>query len=203
MARRRTEDEALPLREELESLVHAYHHLQNEHKNASPESSVRRHMEDDLLQVRERFERTLSEWVPDDGLQEAWRVHLESHGPAPAGPVAIQPVAFRGVSEESGSTVEVRRRSDDELEVWVDGSLLERIEGEKDFQVTGRPVRFRVDNFEFRETFAASPEALAALRDFLEDSASPPWDYARELLADGLIDSHFALTPRGRRALNG
>ena len=37
--------------------------------------------------------------------------------------------------------------------------------------------------------------------DFLDDGKSPPWDHASELLADGLIDTHLAVTPRGRRAL--
>jgi hypothetical protein len=202
LARRRTEYEVLPLREELESLVHTYHHLHNEHKQAAPESSRRRRTEERMLEARERFERVLSEWVPDEELQEAWRAHLENRGAAPAEPVAIQPVVFRGVSDEAGSTVEIRERSAEELEVWVDGALTERIEGEKDFDVTARPARFRLDDLEFQETFAASSEALAALADYLDGSAPPPWEYARELLADGLIDVHFALTPRGRRALH-
>ena len=42
MARSRAEYEVLPLREELESLVHSYYHLRNEHKQAAPESSMRR-----------------------------------------------------------------------------------------------------------------------------------------------------------------
>jgi hypothetical protein len=42
---------------------------------------------------------------------------------------------------------------------------------------------------------------LRALADYAGDEdASPPWDYAAELLSDGLIDVHFDLTPRGRRA---
>jgi hypothetical protein len=39
------------------------------------------------------------------------------------------------------------------------------------------------------------------LADYVDDeNASPRWDYAAELLSDGLIDVHFDLTPRGRRA---
>ena len=63
------------------------------------------------------------------------------------------------------------------------------------------PLSFRVDGIEAHETFTASPEALDALDDFLDDGKPPPWDYASELLSDGLIDTHFAVTPRGRRAL--
>lgn len=201
MTWRRTEYEVLPLREELESLVHAYYHLHNEHKQAAPESSTRRHVEERMLEVREHFERALSEWIPDEKLQKSWQAHLDNRGPAPAEPDAIQPVVFRGVSDETGSTVEIRRRSDEELDVLVDGALIERIVGEKDFEVTARPARFKLDDVEFRETFATSAEALAALAGYLGGSAPPPWEKAWELLADGLIDAHFALTPRGRRAL--
>ena len=51
------------------------------------------------------------------------------------------------------------------------------------------------------EIFDASPEALAALDAYRRDGGEPSWQYASELLADGLIDVHFELTPRGRRAL--
>jgi hypothetical protein len=34
----------------------------------------------------------------------------------------------------------------------------------------------------------------------LAGGASAPWEDATELVADGLIDTHFDLTPRGRRA---
>jgi hypothetical protein len=54
---------------------------------------------------------------------------------------------------------------------------------------------------EYDEIFAASDEAVRALADFLERGESPPWEYASELLEDGLIDAHFDLTPRGHRAL--
>jgi hypothetical protein len=45
-------------------------------------------------------------------------------------------------------------------------------------------------------------EELDALADFLGSiDASPPWTHASELLTDGLIEVHFDLPPRGRRAL--
>ena len=47
-------------------------------------------------------------------------------------------------------------------------------------------------------------EALTALDRYRDQSdASPPWEYASELLDDGLIDVHFDLTPRGKRATAG
>jgi hypothetical protein len=192
--------ETLPIREELDALARHYHHLQVEHQNAQPESSPRRHLEDKLLRVRERFDRILEEWVPEEELRAAWRAYLDHHGPEPDGPPAIEPVVFRGRSEVTGSIVELRGKEDD-LRVEVDGSLVERVEAEKDFAGTETLARFRLNENDYDEIFAASDEALQALADFLEEGESPPWEYASELLADGLIDVHFALTPRGHRAL--
>jgi hypothetical protein len=193
--------ETLPLREELEALARHYHHLQVEHQNASPGSSVRRHLEEKLLQVRERFDRVLDGWVPEEELRQAWREYLDHHVPEPDGPAAIQPVVFRGRSEVTGSIVEIRGRGDD-LRLEVDGALIERVTAAKDFAGKA-PVTFRLNDNEFEEVFEASPESLEALAQFLDRGDSPPWEHASELLADGLVDVHFALTPRGRRALAG
>lgn len=192
--------ETLPLREGLDALARHYHHLQVEHQNASPESSARRHLEDKLLRVRERFDRLLEEWVPEDELREAWRAYLAHHGPEPDGPPAIRPLVFRGRSEVTGSIVEIRGTGDD-LRVEVDGALIERVAADRDFAGTKPVVRFRLNENDYDEIFAASEEALQALADFLDRGDSPPWEHASELLADGLIDVHFALTPRGHRAL--
>jgi hypothetical protein len=198
--RKQHEIEALPRREELDSLTHYYHHLRNEHERADPESSTRRRLEDRLLEVRERFERLLEEWVPDPELREAWREYLRNRRPEPSEPPAIRPLVFQGRSEVAGSTVEVRRKGD-EFQVEVDGALLERVAAQKDLSVTTPALRFRLNGTEFEETFDASPEALRALADIVDQGGSPPWEHASELLADGLIDVHFDLTPRGRRAL--
>jgi hypothetical protein len=200
MARRKQHEiEALPRREELDALARYYHHLRNEHERSQPESSTRRRLEDQLLEVRERIERLLEEWIPDEDLREEWRDYLRNRRREPSEPPAIRPLVFQGRSE-AGSIVEVRRK-DDELQVEVDGSLLERIAAEKDLSVSTPALRFRLNGTEFEETFTASPEALRALSDFLDQGGSPPWEHASELLADGLIDVHFDLTPRGRRAL--
>jgi hypothetical protein len=192
--------EGLPVREELEALVRYYRHLENEHKRAQPESGVRRRIEDRQLEARERFDRVIAEWVPDEDLRRAWRDYLHHRGPEPEGPDAIRPLVFCGISD-AGSVVEVRGRTGEDLDVHVDGALVERIA--EDFSAVTPPLRFRLNGTEFEETFGASAEALDALADFLEDGKSPPWEYASELLADGLVDVHFALTPRGRRALAG
>jgi hypothetical protein len=197
---RREQLEPLPRREELQALVRYYHQLQNEHKRAPLESATRRRIEERLLDVRRRFDRVLQEWVPEEELRKAWWQHLHNRAPEPAGPPEIRPLVFRGVSE-AGSVVEVRGKKGEELEVRVDGALTERIAGEKDFSPVTAPLTFRLNETHAHESFTASPEALDALADFLDDGKPPPWDYASELLSDGLIDVHFALTPRGRRAL--
>jgi hypothetical protein len=190
----------VPLHEELDALARHYHHLQVEHQNAQPESSNRRRLEEKLLRGRERLERVLEEWVPEEQLREAWRAYLNHHGPEPDGPPAIQPLVFRGRSEVTGSIIEIRG-SGDELRVEVDGGLIERVAAEKDLSSPEPVVRYRLNENEYDEIFAALDEALQALAEFLDRGESPPWEHASELLADGLIDVHFALTPRGHRAL--
>jgi hypothetical protein len=197
---RRRELDVLPLREELEALVRYSHHLQTERANTSPESSGRRHLEDRLERIRERLERLLEEWVPEPELRQSWRDYLGHHAPEPDGPVAIAPLLFRGVNE-AGSIAEIRRQDGDDLRVDVDGSLVERVAAEKDLASAQPGRRIRIDGMEFAESFEVSPEALDALAGVSESGGSPPWEYASELLADGLIDVHFELTPRGGRAL--
>jgi hypothetical protein len=192
--------ETLPLHEELDALARHYDHLQVEHQNAQAESSIRRRLEDRLLRVRERFDRVLEEWVPEEELRAAWRAYLDHHGPEPDGPAVIQPVVFRGRSEVTGSIVEIRGRADD-LRVEVDGVLVERVAAGKDFAGTEGVVSYRLNGNDYNEIFAASDEAVQALAGFLDRGESPPWEHAQELLAEGLIDVHFALTPRGHRAL--
>ncbi|WP_437965149.1 hypothetical protein WMF04_36670 [Sorangium sp. So ce260] len=54
----------------------------------------------------------------------------------------------------------------------------------------------------FREHVELPVEALEARRAWVERPATePPWRWARELVAGGLVDGHFALTDRGRRAI--
>jgi hypothetical protein len=190
------------IRDDIEALVCEYHHLQSEHRLAGLEGSVRRHQHARLLELEERFERLLEEWVGDEETRRAWREHLHHGAPAPLEPEdAPLALVFKGRSA-AGSVAEIRERPDGDYDVVVDGAVSERIAGEPDF--AGRTPRFvfRLGDLEFREIFGASAPALAALRAFVaEASAEPPWQYARELMDDGLIDRDFALTPRGRRAL--
>ncbi len=199
MTRRAPEPTALPLREELRALVHHYQHLHNELEHEKPEGSTRRELENKLRDVRERFDRLLDEWVPDDELREQWREYMHGRRPEPDEPAGIEPLAFQGVND-AGSVVQLRGQAD-EYQVWVDGSLQERIAAQKDLSVDKPVLHFRWDGKEIAETFNTSEEALDALAQYRDDAdSSPPWDYASELLADGLIDIHFDLTPRGKRA---
>jgi hypothetical protein len=65
-----------------------------------------------------------------------------------------------------------------------------------------RAAVFRLDGTEFREVSDANRSALGALRNFSASGGDPPWEHASALLTDGLVDINFALTARGRRALD-
>jgi hypothetical protein len=184
----------------LAALVHRLQHLHNELEHEKPEGSTRRELEHKLLEVRERFERLLEEWVPGEELREQWREYIHNRRPEPDEPAGIEPLVFQGLTD-AASVVEVRGQAD-EYQVWVDGSLQERIAARKDLSVDKPVLHFRWDGKEIAETFNASEDALTALARYRDaPDASPPWEYASELLADGLIDVHFDLTPRGKRAL--
>lgn len=186
----------------LEAIVHECQHLHNENARASAES-VRRKFSARLLDLEQRFERALEEGVPDERIREAWREFLHLRAPAPSEPPPIAPLLFRGRSDV-GSEVVVRECPDGLFDVEVDGSPIQRVSG-LDLASDGGSTALRVAGLRtFKETFAAPPEALEALRAWVERSeGEPPWEHLRELAADGLIDGHFGLTRRGRRAVSG
>jgi hypothetical protein len=184
-----------PPQDELGEIVDEYHHLQAEYRHAGAEGRVRRHLGDRLEELEQRFEGLLAYLVPDAEARAEWRGSLHHGWPSP--PPAVWPpeLLFRGVTE-TGSVVEIRAGAGDEAEVMVDGRLAERLVGE----ITGDVIA--LDGHTFEETFAASPAALLALGEWVDEPAGePPRAHAWELLGDGLIDRHFGLTPRGRRAL--
>jgi hypothetical protein len=165
--RRRPEPAALPLREELSALVHSYQHLHNELEREKPEGSTRRELEDKLLDIRERFDRLLDEWIPGEELREQWREYIHNRRPEPDEPAGLEPLAFQGVTD-AGSVVQVRGRAD-EYQVWVDGSLQERIAARKDLSVDKPVLHFRWDGKEIAETFNGSEDALNALAAYRDD----------------------------------
>ena len=187
--------------DELEAIVAEYRHLLEEHGRAHAEGRVRRHMDARLGELESRFEQLLGEWAPGEELRGAWLAHLHRGAPAPAQPAPARPLVFRGVAE-TGSLVEIRERADGDYEVAVDGAVVERVEAALDFSSRETPHAFPLDGLVFRETFSASEPALEALAEFVAERAQqPPWHFAAELGADGLIDGNFGLTPRGHRAL--
>jgi hypothetical protein len=73
----------------------------------------------------------------------------------------------------------------------------------KDLAEREIPLTFRIGDQEFQEIFEAPARVVAAARAYFSDPfGEPPWQHSA-VLADGLIDGTFALTPRGSRALAG
>ena len=185
---------------ELDLIVHEFLHVHNEHARASADS-VRRKLRARVLELRERFERELTASVQDEPLREAWREHMNQRAPAPAEPPPVPLILFRGRSE-AGSEVIVYEAQAGGLRVEVDGTLVHRVVRLDLRHQEGAWVFHRDDLGDFRETLVASAEGLEALRAWVDDpTGEPPWQHLRELAADGLVDRHFALTSRGRRAL--
>ena len=187
---------------ELGGLAMAYHHLEAEHRAAGRGGSARRHLHRRLLDIGRSFERDLTEWVSDEAARAQWRTHIYHGGPSPAaGPVEGRVLGFRGRSD-AGSVIELREHEGGEYEVVVDGASAGRVAARGELESKAGRHSFSFEGVEFREVFAAGPDALAALARFVADPATElPWRYAPELVADGLVDIHLGLTPRGRRAL--
>jgi hypothetical protein len=185
---------------ELDLLVHEILHVRSEHAGATA-LGVRRRLQARLRDLEERFDRTLGEEVPDEAVRLAWREHLRGHGPAPVEPREVPMILFQGRSE-AGSQVVVRVARDGELPIEVDGAVVQRVRALDLDHDRGAWVLRTPGLGDFRETFAAGDEALAALGAWIDaPRGEPPWKHLRELAADGICDRHFALTPRGRRAL--
>ncbi|MGK4007994.1 hypothetical protein WMF31_35585 [Sorangium sp. So ce1036] len=186
-------------RDDLLALVHEHNHVHNEHRRTTAES-VRRKLDARVLEIEDRFERALAEAIPDEALRRAWRDHLHRRGPAPDEPPPVSPLVFRGRSEVGSEAV--AREKAGGIHIEVDGAVYDRRRG-LDLAADPAGTELRVGTLPpFRERFELPAEALDALRAWVErPDTEPPWRWARELVAEGLVDGHFALTDRGRRAL--
>ncbi len=156
------------------------------------------------MEARERFDRLLEEWVPGEELREQWREYIHNGRPEPDEPAGIEPLAFQGLTD-AGSVVQIRGHAD-EYQVWVDGSLQERIAARKDLSVDKPDLHFRWDGKEIAETFNASGAALTALARFRYDPDSlPPMGVrlgaARRRPDRRPLRPHPARQARTRRAL--
>ncbi len=186
----------------LRALGREYRHLAKEHERKRQSGATRRRVGADMARASDRIERLLSHWVSEPDLQAAWRDHLYHGAPEPDGPYFTPPPSFRGL-DETGAAILLRPEPDGET-LYVGGALLSR--GIAPWEVeatTGEEDEVRIGGRVCREVFDASEEAVAALRALraAPAGAEPPWQYARELFEDGLIDAEFSLTPRGRRRL--
>jgi hypothetical protein len=186
----------------LVQIAHEFRHVREEHRRMHAGGRGRRRDQLRLDELEGRFERIVAEWIDDEALRERWRLYLHSGGEAPAEPAAdIHPLVYRGASD-AGSIVELRTAGESELEVWIDGVLAERTSARAELRGTGPPAQLDVGGVRSRETFGAPTDALHALNDFVSNGGRPPWEHASALVSDGLVDDHFALTPRGHRALH-
>jgi hypothetical protein len=187
-------------------LVHEILHVHNEHARASA-SAVRRKLEARLLELEERFERVLTESVPDEALRLLWHEHLHQRAPAPAEPPPVRMILFRGRSEAGSELVVHEAPNEHEAQI---GDVTVEVDGAIVNHVRGLDLRHEMEDWifhaagagDFRETVVASAEAVEALRAFVDNpGGEPPWERVRELASDGLVDRYFGLTPRGRRVL--
>jgi hypothetical protein len=155
-------------------------------------------------EIADRFERLVERWVHESGLAEAWRRHFYDGAPQPDGPVLAEPPLFRGRTD-ANARIEVRRiaanAGSEDVEIVSDGVRIGRERGPWTLDADAmEPVT--IAGQACIDTNDASPDAIAALRDFIaRPGTAPPWQLGRELYEDGLIDIDFALTARGGRCL--
>jgi protein required for attachment to host cells len=186
----------------LAQLGEEYHRVKQHQAREAHASASRRRIENDLERIAQRFERVLSHWSAEEDkeLRATWRKHLYEGGPAPRGPEVRPPRLFIGETD-GGAHVEIRPASDGGHDIVVDGTLTEHSAAHWRLGPDAREP-FAIGQHLCRERFEAPQEAIRALQRFVAtDEALPPWRWARELFEDGLIDSEFGLTQRGRRAL--
>jgi hypothetical protein len=181
----------------LHRIVEEYRHVQGEHERQSEGSSLRRRRQAELKGLESQFESILARWFPDEALRHQWREHLFRGGPEPK-PKRELPPLFKGRSE-TGSVLTVRPNDANEWEYVVDGTLEAHHPPGWRY---GGPAQVELLGQHFEEVLDVPHEALEALRRHVSSpSDEPPWEWAAALFEDGLVDIHFSLTDRGRRAV--
>ncbi len=187
--------------EQLRELASHYRHLKGEHRREGEQGSQRRHLEKQMEELEQKFETLLARWVPDKESQTIWQNYLHSGGSIPEDALGRVATIFLGRSRLS-SLVEVRESARGDYEVIVDGTQVQRLP--RTFSFGDLPYRtVSLVNQEWSEISRASEAALQALKHYVEFSTGePPWQWARMLYTDGLIDLNFGLTSRGHRVLS-
>jgi hypothetical protein len=181
--------------QELSATAREFRHLQAEHEREGPEGSWRRRQGARLAEIERHFETLLERWVDDPAELERWRAHFYHGGEQPE-VEDLGVLLFKGRSD-AGSLVEIRETESGESAVRIDATEAAHWTGDLPIE---SPLRFGDSVFE--ETFDAPAAAVEALRALVGGaSREPPWQWATALYADGIIDSTFALTERGRRLL--
>jgi len=178
-----------------------YRHVEQEHHREPPSRGATRHrLAEQMRELEAHFERTLVEWTADEALRARWREFLHGRAPSPDEPRLASPPLFKGRTE-AGAIVELRAAPDG-YDIFVDGARSDHsnVPWHLDPETRG-PVLIGAHACD--EIFDAPQAAITALTEFLAGRADPPWQWARELLEDGLIDPELALTPRGRRCMYG
>ena len=183
---------------QIESLVDPLRHARAEHRRAPEDTSIRRARANELAELEARLDGLLDRWVPDETDREAWRDHIRNGTPAPADDLDPAPPIFRGTNE-IGSRAEFRPAEDGDYDLFIDGRLVLRLAG--NLRLGTLPGPLPLADMRWEETSDAPADAFAALHAYLDAPAEAPWEWARALYADGLIDADFGLTDRGRRVL--
>ena len=185
---------------QLQELASHYRHLKNEHRREGEQGSRRRHLERQMEELKQKFETLLARWLPDQESQTIWQNYLHRGGSVPEDELGRFPPVFLGRSPLN-SLVEVQESDQGDYEVLVDGTQVQRLP--PTFSFGDSPYRtVSLVEREWTEISRASEPALQALKHYVEFSTGEtPWQWARILWADGLIDFNFGLTSRGRRLL--
>lgn len=180
--------------DELRRIAAEYQHIRADHAREGESGSWRRRQEARLSDLKSQFEHILHRWFQDEAIRAQWREHLFRAAAEPA-PVHEVPRLYRGLSE-SGSLVEIAETHQGTWDYIIDGTVAERRDAQRSTDAT-----VRLGGQAFQEAFDAPAEALAVLRTYVAEqpSTEPPWEWASELFADGLIDMNFSLTERGQR----
>ncbi|HEY8377394.1 MAG TPA: host attachment protein [Nannocystis sp.] len=193
-------NEGHPLADVLVRLAAEYRHFQQEHEREPAERPTRRVLAGKMRKLGEQFTQLVERWIDDEELRARWTAHLLTGGDPPDEPHFEPPPLFAGITE-AGSRVEIRVADDGGYDLLVDGRI-ERHETTRWHLDPDMIEPLRIGEYTCREVFDAPEEAIEALREFVATpGAEPPWKFARELFADGLIDLNFGLMPRGRRAI--
>ena len=185
---------------ELEQVTHEYRRVHEEHRRAQPRGRVRRHLDVQQQQLRQRFERLLAEAPVSEAERRRWRNQLRGKEAAPPSHADVRPLLFSGRSD-SGSELCLTAASGGTVDALIDGTVAAVLDDAEELTRTTPGFVFALDGMQFREIFGASPSCLADLRDAEETGRRPRRKYLRKLIEDGLVNRTLDLTARGRRAL--